>query len=207
MTRSLPAMKPPMAARDLEKVPMIRSTSSGEAEVGRGAGPARARARRCRGRRPPSPGRRTAGPGCTMAGRSQRSPSMEKTPSVMISLLASARHPGQLLLQVGHVVVVVAHQGALAEGAAVQDAGVDVLVHDDVLPLVHQARHHAGVGLEAGGEDQGRLLAHQVRQPALQFQVDGQGAVEEPGAGAAGAVLLDGRGRRALMAGWVVSSR
>ena len=80
-------MKPPMAARDLEKVPMIRSTSSVSpkwAAVPAPPGPSTpmpwasssitwARCRRAMR---------------TISGSLQISPSMEKMPSVMTSLLA-----------------------------------------------------------------------------------------------------------------------
>ena len=61
----------------------------------------------------------------------------------------------------------------LAEGQprAVDDARVVLLVEVDDVAVADEARDRAEVDLEAGGEGDGRLLPHEVREPLLELAV------------------------------------
>ena len=78
-------------------------------------------------------------------------PSIEKTPSVAISLkrAPAASASCSLRLQIGHVVVAVAEALRLAQADAVDDAGVVQLVADDRVLLAEQRLEQAAVGVEA----------------------------------------------------------
>jgi hypothetical protein len=99
-------------------------------------------------------------------------------------------------VQVAQVVVIEAAHLTQRQQAAVDYAGVIVLVGHDHIPAPDQARDHAQVDLKAGAKNQRRRLVHERRQSPLQFLVQSQGAVEEARTGAGGAVApggLDGR--------------
>ena len=99
-------------------------------------------------------------------------------------------------LQLVHIVVPVEQAAAVAELAAVVDAGVVLLVADDVVAVADKRGDDAQIGLEAGREGHHRLLVEKVGQLRFQLEVHPQRAVEEPRAGAARAVLpqrLDAR--------------
>jgi len=81
---------------------------------------------------------------------------------------------------------------APAHHAAVHNAGVIFLVDDHVITLADDGRDRADVGLVAGREDQRGLLVHKAGQPPVKLQVQLQRAVQEAGAGHAGAVAVDG---------------
>ena len=84
----------------------------------------------------------------------------------------------------------VAEHLAVGQLAAGIDAGVVLPVADHIVVPPHQRGDNAHVGLEAGAEGDDAGLAQESAQLLLQLQVHLQRAVEEPGAGAAGAVLL-----------------
>ncbi len=99
-------------------------------------------------------------------------------------------HHLQQTLQIGHVVVLIALHGAIGQAAAVIDAGVVFTVADHPVATPHHGGNDAEVGLEAGGEGDHILLAQELGKASLQLLMQPQGAVEEAGAGAAGAILL-----------------
>ena len=126
-----------------------------------------------------------------ISGSGARSPSIENTPSTTTSTPPpshSARCEHRLELV----------QPVVAEGAdagarhrhGVEDRGVVARVADHGVCRLEQRADAAGVGQVAGGEDERLLGAHPVRQLALQLQVQRQRAVEEAGAGEAGAEAL-----------------
>ena len=83
------------------------------------------RARRPRAPRRPSAGRRSARQSSTIAGRSQRSPSIEKTPSTTTSTPPpSPAARSSILSSFGHLVVAEGAQLGAREHAAVEDRGV-----------------------------------------------------------------------------------
>jgi len=63
-------------------------------------------------------------------------------------------------------------------------------VADHIVVAAHQRGDDTHVGLEPGAEGDHAGLAQELRQRVLQLQMHLQRAVEEPRAGAAGAVLL-----------------
>ena len=63
-------------------------------------------------------------------------------------------------------------------------------VADHIVVAAHQSTDNAHIGLKARAKGNHRFLAQELGQLRLQFQVQLQRAVKEPGAGAAGAVLL-----------------
>ena len=92
----------------------------------------------------------------------------------------------QLPFQIHHIVVPVAQHLAVA-------GGVVFPVAEHIVVPANQSADDAQVGLESGGEGNHRVLAEKCRQFPFQLQVQGQGAVEEPGAGAAGSIPFKGR--------------
>ena len=122
---------------------------------------------------------------------------MEKTPSV--TMIFGAGRPVAVLelgLQVGHVLVGVAEPLGLAQPDAVDDRRVVQLVGDDRVLRAEQRLEDAAVGVEAGGEQDGVLGAEELRDPALQLQVQVLRAADEPDAGHAEAALVHGALRR-----------
>ncbi len=93
--------------------------------------------------------------------------------------------------QRGHVFVGKAQELALRKQAAFDNAGVVALVAQYVFAFADQRADDAEVDLETRAVKQHGLLVDQLGQGRFQLQVDVQRAVEEAGAGAAGAVLLD----------------
>ena len=100
------------------------------------------------------------------------------------------RHLLQLKLQLLHVGVSIGEHAAVAELAAVVDAGVVFLVADDVISMADDGGDDAQIGLKAGGEGAAGLLVQEIRQLRFQLKVKLQRSVEEARAGAARAVLL-----------------
>ena len=96
----------------------------------------------------------------------------------------------QNALQLRHIAVAVAQHLAVAHLAAGVDAGVVLPVADHIVVASHQRGDDAHVGLEAGAEGDHAVLPQESGQLRLQLQMQLQRAVEEPGAGTAGAVLL-----------------
>jgi len=106
------------------------------------------------------------------------------------------RQLAQYPLQVLHVLVPEALGLAEAQLRAVDQARMVFLVQDDIISTADQRADRAQVGLHAGGEDQRRLFPDELRDLVLQLLVHLERAVQEAGAGAAGAVApdrLDGR--------------
>ena len=79
---------------------------------------------------------------------------------------AGAGRFAQAALEVGHVVVGVAEAPGLAEADAVDDRGVVEGVGDDRVLLAEQGLEEAGVGVEAGGVEDGVLGAEEAREGA-----------------------------------------
>ena len=106
------------------------------------------------------------------------------------------RHPLQLLLQIRHIAVAVAQHLAVAHLAPGVDGSVVLPVADHIVVPPHQCADDTHVGLEpcAEGDDAG--LTQKLPQFLLQLQMHLEGAVEEPGATAPGAVLLQGMDAR-----------
>ena len=63
-------------------------------------------------------------------------------------------------------------------------------VHDHIIPAADNGADDAEVRLEAGGEGHHRFLPQEGGQLLFQLKVQLQRAVQETGAGAAGAILL-----------------
>src|SRR5690606_20217224 len=82
----------------------------------------------------------------------------------------------------------------LAEGEhrAIDNAGVVFLIGNDHVAPAYNRRDGAEVGLVAGGDDENRLLADEVRQPLLKLAVHLQRAVHKARAGAARTEVVDG---------------
>ena len=69
----------------------------------------------------------------------------------------------------------------MGETAPLDDTGMVAFVGQDEFIPVHQGAHHAEVHLESGAVEEDRFLAHQARQPVLQFEVNVKSPVEESG--------------------------
>ena len=95
-------------------------------------------------------------------------------------------------MEVLHVVVLVAEALGLAEPDAVDDGGVVQLVGDDGVLGPQDGLEQAPVGVEAGGVEDGVLLAHEPGDPGLQLLVDVLGAADEADGGQAEAPLVVG---------------
>jgi hypothetical protein len=87
---------------------------------------------------------------------------------------------------------------AVAEPAGVHDARVVFLVGDHHVVLPYQRRDRAEIGLHAGAEDEGGLLAHEGGQAPFQLLVDGERAVDEAASRRARAEIVDCLLRRGL---------
>jgi hypothetical protein len=94
----------------------------------------------------------------------------------------------QAALQVGHVRVAVAEAMGLAQADAVDDAGVVQLVAQDGVVLAQERLEQAGVGVEAGGVEDGVFLAEEAGDGGLQLLVQVLGAADEAHRGHAVAV-------------------
>ena len=139
----------------------------------------------------------------TICGSGAMSPSIEKTPSTTISRPRAETSVLICLRKVRCVVVLELPDVAEREARAVDDARVVLLVEIDDVALADETGDRAQVHLEAGGEGDGRVLAHEVGEPLLEPHVDIEGAVQEPRAGAARSVFPDGGDRRLLHPGVV----
>ncbi len=96
----------------------------------------------------------------------------------------------QLALKVLHIGVVKAQHLAVAQFAAIVDAGMVFLIADDNIAPADNGTDDAQIGLEAGGKGDDGLLAQKFGELRFQLQMHFQRTIEETGAGAAGAVLL-----------------
>ena len=96
----------------------------------------------------------------------------------------------ELLLQIGHVAVGVAIPLGLAQTHAVDDRGVVEGVGDDRVVLVQQWFEQAAVGIEAGGVEDGVVLAEEGRDRLLQFLVQILRAADEAHRGHAETVAV-----------------
>ncbi len=99
---------------------------------------------------------------------------------------------GQAALEVGDVVVAEAGDGGAGELAAVDDAGVVVLVDEDGVAGADDGADGADVGGVAGAEDQGAFAAGDLGDLGLQLLVQGGGAGQGAHPVVAGAVAVDG---------------
>ena len=140
ITSSLPAMKPPHEARLLEKVPIRRSTWSSSPKSSQAPAPFSPRT--------PTPWASStisrapwAWQSSTIGGRSQTSPSIEKTPSTTTRAgLWSSRARFEHRLQLVHPVVAEGPQPGARELAAVEDRGVVARVADDGVARLEDRR-------------------------------------------------------------------
>jgi hypothetical protein len=98
--------------------------------------------------------------------------------------------PRHLLVQVGNVVVGVADVADAEAGQAVDDAGVVVAVGEHLIAPTAQAGERPLVRHEPRGEQHRLGVAQEVGDLFLEGAVFGDGAVEQPATGAAGAVAL-----------------
>ena len=98
----------------------------------------------------------------------------------------------QLTLQILHIRMAVAQHLTVAELTSVIDRSVILTVADHVVVGADDRGDDAKVGLEAGREGNDHFLMQEPGQLGLQLQMELQSAVQESGAGAAGAVLFEG---------------
>ena len=112
---------------------------------------------------------------------------------------------GVLQLAVEFVRPVVSEESGvrLGEDRAVDDAGMDVLVHDDPVARSHEAGDESDVGAVAGREDHRGLLPEVPGERALELHVDVHRPTERGRARRAEPVLVDGGLRRGLDLGMV----
>src|ERR1700722_8893730 len=85
----------------------------------------------------------------------------------------------QPVFQFVHVAVGEAVAPRLAEPDAVDDGGVIEAVRDDGILLPEQRLEDAAIGVEAGGEQDGVVLAEIARDPLLEPAVQRLGAADE----------------------------
>ena len=104
----------------------------------------------------------------------------------------SLRNAPELLLQIVHIVVPEAEHFPEGQPAAVVQARVVLAVHDHIVPATDDGADDAEVRLEPGGEGHHRFLPQESGQLLFQLKVQLKRTVEKAGAGAAGAVLLQG---------------
>ena len=102
------------------------------------------------------------------------------------------RHLLELLFKVCHIVVLVAQHLAVGQLAAVIEAGMVLTVHDDIVMQADNGADDAEIGLEARREGHDGVLAQKFCKLVLQLQMQLERAVQETGAGAAGAERLIG---------------
>jgi hypothetical protein len=100
------------------------------------------------------------------------------------------RQVRQHALQAGDVVVQETLHFGAAHHARIHDAGMVILVDDDIIVFAQDRRDGAHVGLVAGGKYQRSFLAHIRGQAAVQLQMQFQRAVQEARPGHAGAISL-----------------
>ncbi len=99
----------------------------------------------------------------------------------------------QLLLQVGHVGVLEGVLHGRAEADAVDERGVDQAVRDHDVVLGQDGLEDAGVGVHAGGEEDGVLGAQESGGDALQLAMDVLRAADEADRGHAVAPAVQAR--------------
>ena len=96
----------------------------------------------------------------------------------------------QLALQILHIGMVEAQHFAVAQLAAIVDAGMVFFIADDIVAPPHNGTDDAEIGLKTGGKGNNGLLVQETGQLGLQFQVHFQSTIEKTGTGTAGAVLF-----------------
>ncbi len=101
----------------------------------------------------------------------------------------------QLRLQLVHVGIGEAVALRLAEANAVDDGGVVQRVGDDGVLRAEQRLEHAAIGVEAGGEEDGVVLAEPAGDALLQLAVQRLRAADEAHRGHAEAELVERRAR------------
>ena len=105
----------------------------------------------------------------------------------------AVRHLLQPGFKIRHVVVAVAEHPGVGELAAVVDAGVVLLVAQDIVILAAHGGDDAQIGLEACGERHHGFLAEELGQLPLELRMQVQRAVEKTRSGTAGAVPVERR--------------
>jgi len=108
------------------------------------------------------------------------------------------RHARELVVEIRHVVVTELDDPPEAQPGAVDDARVIEAVEKHRVVPTEQAREHAQVDLKPGSEGKRRLAAHECRETLLQFNVDAERPVEQPGSRGARPVLAYRVDRRFL---------
>ena len=98
-------------------------------------------------------------------------------------------HGAELLLQRPHIVVLEFEDLAETQAAAVDDAGVVEGIQKDESVPESQARNHSQIDLETGAVCNCFVLAHEGGKFLFKFEMYVEGAVQEPGTGAGGAVF------------------
>ena len=111
----------------------------------------------------------------------------------MTALPGSGGSSSRILAEPLDVVVPEALHGGAGELGAGEQRVVGVLVEHDVVVAVQQPADRAHVGDVAGGEHQRRLALVELGELGLERAVEVEGAVEQAGAGDAGAVAPGGR--------------
>ena len=98
----------------------------------------------------------------------------------------------QTQFQVFHVVMSIFQRLSKRKATALDDGGVVKTVEQQVVVTATQSRHHTQIHLESRAEAHGFFFAYQTGKFFFQFNMDVEGAVEESGARAAGAVFVNG---------------
>ena len=96
----------------------------------------------------------------------------------------------QALVEVGRVIVAEAHELGARQRAAVIDRAVRVGIEIDRVARAREPRHHAEIGLVAGGEDDAVLAVEECGELALEIGMEREGAVGDARARGAGAELV-----------------
>ena len=97
----------------------------------------------------------------------------------------------QTLVEIGGVIVAEAHQLGARQCAAVIDRGMRIGIEIDRVAGAGEPRHHAEVGLVAGGEDDAMAAVEEGCELALQIRVQRERAVGDARARGAGAEFIE----------------
>ena len=135
------------------------------------------------------------------------SPSMEKTPSVMIMREPLVHVLLQLLLQVPHVRVLEGVLHRLAQAHAVHNGGMHQPVGDHHILVAEERLEDAPVGIHARGGQQGGLGARGSREPLLQLAMDVLRAADEAHRGHPVAAMSNPAWAAVTTSGWLESPR